>query len=539
MIGLPSKKPKPGSNAYKTLKDNFTWTCNLCKFVARGSTKHACQAARGYHLRTYHKNERAQATHAFAKPAQIVAAVDLPKDQRAWTCAHCGLGLPFLPDQSLRKSRASHVQACVGLTARQLYLKKIKTPEHRQLRKLQAKPLIEKRKKAASAKIKSIAAESGHDLLMLSSGVGTKQNRQWSFTCRICTRTRSNLSAMKPMCGGTKARAAAWKSRGNFSSWWRKFRKTSSPAADVLEQLVAWKATSLELKALDARIPRSTRKKFVPLQSCVWFRDLTREGIEPHPGPSRSLQGCSCNVNGCEGAWACAKMVFARRRDFAVFQELCMTDVKFTDFAQWCGQQGYRVFSVRNPDLVNCRGTRYSMGGVAILVHATCRCHQLQTWRSCEGAACFLDFDSFLLAGIYRRPKADLDEMLTTLQTWFTTCRRGPPCIAVGDWNETPTNFFADCFPQSEFVCVTDDSGNIIPSRWNGPRSIDWAWCSVPSIAHSQNFWPEKMSDHKVFDMQVKCPARLAPFCELVKTRDLSKPPEVARETWREALAEA
>lgn len=103
------QKAKPGSNAYKTVQDNFTWTCNRCHFVARGVTKHACQAARGYHLRTYHKDRRSEANHAFARPVQIIAVANLPVDQRAWTCAHCGLGLPFISDRTPRKSRAAHV----------------------------------------------------------------------------------------------------------------------------------------------------------------------------------------------------------------------------------------------------------------------------------------------------------------------------------------------------------------------------------------------------------------------------------------------
>lgn len=31
------RKAKPGSNVYKAVKDNFTWTCNLCHSVSRGA----------------------------------------------------------------------------------------------------------------------------------------------------------------------------------------------------------------------------------------------------------------------------------------------------------------------------------------------------------------------------------------------------------------------------------------------------------------------------------------------------------------------
>lgn len=139
------------------------------------------------------------------------------------------------------------------MSARELYLQKIKTPEHRQKRQRLAQPLIDKRRQNAASQIPKVAAQSGHDLCMLPSGIGRAQGRQWSFTCRVCTRTRGFLKGMSSRCLGLSGCIKAW--QGNRLSWWIDLRRAASPPQAALDQLITCKATALELQALENRVP--------------------------------------------------------------------------------------------------------------------------------------------------------------------------------------------------------------------------------------------------------------------------------------------
>ena len=175
-----SRKNSP----YRTLKDQFTWTCNLC----------SCVVARGHHLRNFHAADRKFATQAFFEKADFFPVSDLPKEQRAWTCHNCQLGLPFLAGESFRKSRAAHVKACTGLTPNELMYVRLRTKESREICRQRQNALVTQRKQAALEAMEDLSACTGHQLVILPFATS---GRGWSFTCAACTLTRPTLADIR------------------------------------------------------------------------------------------------------------------------------------------------------------------------------------------------------------------------------------------------------------------------------------------------------------------------------------------------------
>ena len=181
---IGDSKTSRKNSPYRTLKDQFTWTCNLCSYVV----------ARGHHLRNFHAADRKFATQAFFEKADFFPVSDLPKEQRAWTCHNCQLGLPFLAGESFRKSRAAHVKACTGLTPKELMYVRLRTKESREICRQRQNALVTQRKQAALEAMEDLSACTGHQLVMLPFATS---GRSWSFTCAACTLTRPTLADIR------------------------------------------------------------------------------------------------------------------------------------------------------------------------------------------------------------------------------------------------------------------------------------------------------------------------------------------------------
>lgn len=531
--------------SYRSHRDNFTWTCNLCQFVVRKDTKHKCTVARGHHLRNFHPDTRHLATAAFHKPAEIIPVSSLPAEQRSWTCQRCGLGLPSLASWSWRKSKAAHTKACADMSPKDIYYQNIRSEAGRQACREKQTAEVAARKAVALENMQKLSKDTGHTLVMLP--FGTHGTRKWSFTCQTCTIRRCTLADIKkqaPQCQSANCRTAAFEQH-NRSVWWangREFDATSQAFSHFHAVLQAWKITKQEMQALETK-SKTTRAP--PLTQCQWYRDLCEEGIEPNPGPRSkaraTIEIVTANVQGVENAWHCAHMVIDRQIDVAILQETKFTEQKFADFAQFCHKQHYQVFEANRPDFTSRDRRTYGVGGVVILVHKKRNCKPVQRWTSAEGDACVVDLDFAYVAGIYLPPKADSQPLLQFLHECQLSTRRGTPWFVLGDWNVEPKSWLelSGQFPAASPKAVMNTDLSFAPTRWEGKRCLDWAWCSEPHLVKQCSFWTEKIADHKVVQFTAQAAETCAARCTLVPTRRLQRPTEVDSETWAQALQDS
>jgi hypothetical protein len=86
---------------------------------------------------------------------------------------------------------------------------------------------------------------------------------------------------------------------------------------------------------------------------------------------------------------------------------------------------------------------------------------------------------------------------------------------------------------------VRDHRSELIPSRWNSTRCIDYAVSNLSNINDLQaSFAPDRVSDHKILYFRGKLKVSTEVGRLLQPTQDCSKPPGVSQAEWRKALEE-
>ena len=163
-----------------------------------------------------------------------------------------------------------------------------------------------------------------------------------------------------------------------------------------------WKLTKSELDLLEVKLyTQDTCQTAPPPTSCSWFRDLTEEGVEPHPGPSNSLQLCAVNVAGRENAWALARTVVDERPAVVILQEHCMLPDKQADLARFLDKRGYRSWWVVQPAARNANGQSYTSGGGLVRSIWTQLSHEKKPWL----VGLYIgDYSTLQLYGDYKKP---------------------------------------------------------------------------------------------------------------------------------------
>lgn len=133
------KRPKPAKKVRNTLtkkerlirreaiKKDFamkphSWRCPQCQVLLSG-TYGSVNSSRLYHWKTKHP-ELPVTTIQRSAPTVFSVSLDLPADQRMWSCPLCDAGLPFLSRHDRYKAVQHHIKEChEGETMTSLYNK--------------------------------------------------------------------------------------------------------------------------------------------------------------------------------------------------------------------------------------------------------------------------------------------------------------------------------------------------------------------------------------------------------------------------------
>ena len=545
LSNIPAKrkciKTKPRHDK-ATVTETFVWTCNLCEQCFRYTNKRSLACARLRHVQSVHPGQ-ADSVHACfprrnSTPAE--ASQCIPADQRAWSCPKCKCGLGYMPKHVLKKSRDHHVMKCFGLSSQELRKLRYKSPiwkdHHERLVKKNATNKLNLNNAAIAAYNDQTQAKAFRIPRQFTSSAFDE------FSCGKCTLVFQRLNALlEHNCRGMTGRQAILNNAQRRKFWQGQRRKKDQEAISFLVK--QWKLTKSELDLLEVKLYTQDKYRTAPPPtSCSWFRDLTEEGVEPHPGPCNSLQLCAVNVNGRENTWALARTVIAERPAVVIVQEHCMLPTKQTDLARFLDKHGYRSWWVVQPAAQNAIGQSYTSGGVAIWVRKDKAAREISRHIAPDGQALMLQMDHMYIIGAYLPPRRiEATDTLAMLDEWVCSLGSQDPTFIVADFNAEPelAARWTHLTGGGATKTVTNDLGEAMPTRWNGRRCIDWVWASHPNMIRSMKFSDLIIADHRVLEFRLLYDQHFVRTFQQLPTRCLQPPQQVAKNHWDAAIEKA
>ena len=110
---LPTKRPRQDAEEnvedQEDFQEPFVWTCGICGIQLTAHSRPALSKQRALHVGSRHKGRHAEAGELREKVEVVTASPSIPLAERAWSCAYCDAGLPFLSKYALVLSRQAHM----------------------------------------------------------------------------------------------------------------------------------------------------------------------------------------------------------------------------------------------------------------------------------------------------------------------------------------------------------------------------------------------------------------------------------------------
>ena len=348
-------------------------------------------------------------------------------------------------------------------------------------------------------------------------------------TCRSCTLQWGTKRALQNGIRNTCDKHARKTAVRNKRKFWNRLPQ------DWASKLAAtWKLSPTERNQLSNIRPKRKKRE--------WERDLTQEGIHPHPGPNRLLSKFTlafCNSDGLAHAYSVMDECTARRLHCFAIAEVRLNTHKGNDVKRRLSKQGYRAWLLTPDSRRNHRGKEYWVGGILVAVRNDVRAHKIDEYREPEGESMLIDFEAFQVALLWRRPTPDAEDAFATqIHTWAdTAAQRDREFLAVGDWNWTPGE---NPLLQLGLVehSVRDKANARIPSRWEGDRCIDYLLANFGHGVISSQYLDLKAGDHKILQATIASQFRRQKLHEVEQTARYERPETVEAEDWRRRLAQ-
>ncbi|CAE7238350.1 Pol [Symbiodinium sp. CCMP2592] len=474
--GTPAPPAGPGAGTQHTDDDEpAKWVCDECKHMPKEAFSQ---------LWTDHSLE--------------IKVEPCPQQLRIWTCSkcHCGIRDERRPEHQVQAAARRHLLECTG---------------HPMTLRANLKRCSEQMLTRQLAGGTSNSRLTNRRIMMDSyaRGKGRHQIVEWDKV-RLGGHLRTCAAASTP---GSEGLALA----------------TTAPG----QKLSAAEIHSLEAKARK-RAPRRMAKA-PPLQVRQWLRDLTKEGVEPHPGPL--LRGAFLNCGGLQGAFRAVQHLKAAQHSLVV---LCETQACAWNHAQLTSrfqQLGYRVWGFSGREGRDTRNRPFVRGGILVAVCGTLTATCMHTHNSPRGDLVAMDFSTLQASFFWQRGAADneggLTEQLLELQRLAAS--REVPWLALGDWNLQPQeNTLRDAL-SLQLCAPSDDTGRLCPSRFSSARCIDYGLLTAGLQLHaSHDVAP--LSDHRVLYFEGRLPTVRQNASFLKPTASLQRPPEVTTAAWHKAV---
>ncbi|CAE7724149.1 unnamed protein product [Symbiodinium sp. CCMP2592] len=270
---------------------------------------------------------------------------------------------------------------------------------------------------------------------------------------------------------------------------------------------------------------------------------LVREGIERQPGPGEVVHKdfrarlFSCNANGYANSYQALDLAADKKPHFIMLQEVNSDGPRGQKLIAHCHRLGYRAWVALRPSTGSV-----TYGGILIAARRDVRCHFVTKEVGNTFEAIALDAEGFFLTAVWQRPGTTSD---SSFATWCgpllaAATRRQALWLCMGDFNEEPDSHPMLGSPDGcDFQAPRSDGGQLIPTRWQGDRCIDWLMVSEHGIQSS--VWTDEafISDHKAIWADVTVPCGLHRAREYQVAIRFQRPLEVAESSWKKALAQA
>eukprot|EP00438_Fugacium_kawagutii_P020171 Skav220547 [mRNA] locus=scaffold761:64316:68135:- [translate_table: standard] len=436
-----------------THKEDFhTWACDRCKTVLAAGSRLQLSAKRRNHIYNKHRYEERSLFHQIRKTYVPVEALERSMVQHVgWQCGFCLRALPVMEgeEQWFRASINAHLSKCSkapkGATSydNQLALNKrcgLKKPG---LKGARAHSLAWARnmQQKGLAGMATIQEKSVHSLVRIDSDA---ENRAM-FACTRCTRHWRSLNELRisHFKRSASQKCSAEMREGLLSCgkkrtfWGTLSRRWKNKVAS------AWRLSTQERKELNKACnltkQRPTKRKR------EWQRDLTREGVEPNPGPLQSSLGCvTVNIQGQDNMFTFLSILtgLSSKPSVVAVQETNLDAIKRAQVLHALAQLGYAAWASQTVAKVDSAGRKYHRGGVLVAVRGNAKAAWHAEFDEQGGQVLTVDIGTCLVSSCWRRPDhsedAEAEFWSHITETTQDAQSRGIPWIGLGDWNHTP-----------------------------------------------------------------------------------------------------
>ena len=277
---VPEHGSVPKGSAASASDLEFSWPCEHCGFIARGSTSCSVTCLKYKHLARHHKNLPTRTRRREAPWTETVVG-DLPPG--GWQCGLCFQGLPRLSTNERTRSIGRHLAAAHPGRSRR---------EANQAWLHAKGALAQGNRTAVGCAMSAVHCSKaevylrrlrhqGHDPVFVGVDPGTKGRSFW--TCRNLSGLRRTAEAGQA-CLGEGLRQTLCRRKSRLRMW--KFCSAARRKALCQAWGLDCKARR-KLSVAAAKVCKTANRG-----PGKWERDLSQENIEPRPGPEGSSNCC-------------------------------------------------------------------------------------------------------------------------------------------------------------------------------------------------------------------------------------------------------
>eukprot|EP00439_Symbiodinium_sp_Y106_P009605 s3374_g1.t1 len=524
---LPKLNNKKGTSfAHR----KYVWKCPDCDEERRSTWKNIC-TLRFTHWKRAHKD--VPYNTFLMKPRGIPAVVatkDIPKDQRAWQCPCCDVGLPSLSNRSeMTKAVCAHHWDAHPEISKSKWLSLMASQRFKGVKKGNKlkKAARDRHDKTRKDKLK------GHTPVILDAGQendmpGTKGRPARQWWCCDCLQLVAGygVSTTRP----AEACAKAKKNPGRrIGMVWNKLLKRKH-IAPLQRALTPWAKAALRKEGI---VPSHQPKE--------WKRDLCQDGdVEPLPGPSdstsrqRQLARLSdkvwtLNCGGAKGSWDALELVGSDKPALVMLQETAFTKAEAGHFCSKAKKLGYDAYFSG----AVTEGPR-PHGGVMLLVSSTLPSQTAWKHVSRSGAAQAVYVGGQLFISTYLAPVPEACDIVHEVANVILSLPSRVQWCLGGDFNELANNnVLLEALSNMGAALHTPGC----PTRWTNNRCIDYFFGSV--LMQTCEVLDYKVSDHKIVRTVWNHAALHRDCYELEAPPVLPEPAEDTKEHWTKAVDDA
>ena len=225
-----------------------------------------------------------------------------------------------------------------------------------------------------------------------------------------------------------------------------------------------------------------------------------------------------------------------------VFQEVCLLPDQFHKFQTQARAAGYNCYAALGTDRVSVRGVQGSSGGVTVLIRDSIKATPCQAWQGSAGQCLALDFGSFLLLAVYRRPAdTEVPEMTEHVCQTVWANRPRQPWVIVGDFNWSPSlNPWVPLLANSNAcpVAAKCADGHYLPTRWEGRECLDYVLTNVAQQCDAE-LEHTKWGDHIPISIRMALQPAATQAVELKPTARYQCPTDMSEASWCHKLESA